>query len=216
MPVLVIDDHQLLATTLSLALCRAGIDAKTVTPRPLPELFDAVVDQRPGLVLLDLDLGAHGDSTPLIAPLTDIGIRVVVLTGFDDRLRIAAALEQGAAGYRLKGDALDVLIDTVQRARTTSGPIDAQTYVLLTDELRRARRLRKQAVAPFERLTERERETLRALAAGWSVREIAEEWVVSEATMRSHVRSLLTKLGAHSQLAAVTMAIRTGWLDPVH
>ena len=61
------------------------------------------------------------------------------------------------------------------------------------------------------------RESLRtrdhSLARGRSVREIADEWVVSEATVRTHVRSVLAKLEVRSQLAAVAMAIRTGWLE---
>jgi DNA-binding NarL/FixJ family response regulator len=211
-PVLVVDDHQLLATALCVALGRAGIEAEPVETQPLPALLDAVLARRPELVLLDLDLGPHGDSTPLIAPLADAGVRVVVVTGLDDRLRIAAALEQGAIGYRSKSDGLGGLVDAVRRAAASSGPLDAQAHVQLVDELRRDRRLRSRALAPFERLTEREQETLRALAAGRSVREIADSWVVSEATVRTHVRSLLAKLGAHSQLAAVAMGIRAGWL----
>ena len=58
-------------------------------------------------------------------------------------------------------------------------------------------------------------ETLRALARGVSVPALALEWYVSEATVRTHVRSILTKLGVSSQLAAVAAALRTGWLDLV-
>ena len=66
--------------------------------------------------------------------------------------------------------------------------------------------------APFERLTDRERHTLLALSTGQSVRDIARLWVVSEATVRTHVRAVLAKLEAPSQLAAVAAALSTGWL----
>jgi DNA-binding NarL/FixJ family response regulator len=211
--VLIVDDHELLATALQLSLRASGFEAEVVPPQPFPVLIRALLERRPHVVLLDLDLGSHGDSTCLIAPLTEAGIRVVVVTGLSDRLRIAAALEAGAIGYRSKAEGMERLIETVRDARTADGPLDAHTRVALFDELRRRRAERAQVLAPFGRLTEREQETLRALASGRSVREIADDWVVSEATVRTHVRSVLGKLGTRSQLGAVAMAIQTGWLD---
>ena len=75
-----------------------------------------------------------------------------------------------------------------------------------------ARVARDAVFAPFTRLTDRERDTLVALSRGLSVHGIAAEWVVSEATVRSHVRGVLAKLDVPSQLAAVALALRTGWL----
>ena len=66
---------------------------------------------------------------------------------------------------------------------------------------------------PFARLTDRERDTLQALARGRTVHEIANSWVLSEATVRTHVRSVLAKLNVPSQLAAVSLALRSGWID---
>ena len=209
----IVDDHQLLATALVISLDRAGIGAVAVTPRSLPELLDAVLEHRPDTALVDLDLGVHGDATPLIAPLTDAGVRVIVMTGVSDRLRIAAALEQGALAYRSKTDGVDGLVDTVRRIRAGGEPLELRDRAVMLEELRRARTNRRAALAPFRRLTEREDDTLKALAAGYSVREIADAWVVSESTVRTHVRSLLGKLGVRSQLAAVAMALRAGWLE---
>ena len=211
--VLLVDDHQLLATSVSTALRANGIDAEVLAPRPLPELVHAVVEHGASLVLLDLDLGCFGDSVPAIAPLTDAGVRVLVVTGHDDPMRIAAALEQGAIGHRSKLDPMHTLVDTVRRALSCDAPLEPVLRVQLLEELRRTRRRRARELAPFAALTERERETLRALARGSSVRDIADAWFVSEATVRTHVRSLLQKIGAHSQLAAVTMAMRAGYLE---
>jgi DNA-binding NarL/FixJ family response regulator len=211
---LIVDDHQLLATALVVTLDRVGIAAAAVRPRPRPELLRDLLDRRPGTVLLDLDLGEYGDATPLIAPLADAGTRVVVMTGLADRMRIAAALEQGALAFRSKADGVEALVDAVRRVRRSPEPLDPRTRVALLEELRRDRARRSATLAPFRRLTDREQETLRALADGCSVREIADRWVVSEATVRTHVRSLLGKLGARSQLAAVAMALRAGWLEP--
>ena len=64
----------------------------------------------------------------------------------------------------------------------------------------------------LERLTGRERQVLEALGEGRTVTDIAASWVVSESTVRSQVRGILTKLGVTSQLEAVALALRVGWL----
>lgn len=212
--VVIVDDHQLVAESLRVALNARDIPACIVAPCDLPELRDAVLAEEPELVLLDLDLGAVGDSTPLIAPLTQAGVRVLVVTGLADRLRIAAALEQGAVGYRGKTDGLDLLAHTAAAALTGPVSLDPATRGELLDELRRERSRRAGLMEPFERLTDREQETLRFMSRGLTVSEIAGNWVVSEATVRSHVHGVLGKLDVRSQLAAVAAALRAGWLDP--
>jgi DNA-binding NarL/FixJ family response regulator len=213
--VVILEDHQLLAETLRSALQRSGVSARVA---PLaPTLADVLADllaEPAELVLLDLDLGDLGDPTALIPELVAAGLRVLVVTGSSDRLRIAAALEQGALGYQLKDPGFDALLATVRSALTATAPLDAEHRVQLLDELVRARAARHHELAPFARLTPREVEVLRALAGGSSVGALAEAWVVSEATMRSHVRSILGKLGVPSQLAAVAAALRTGWYQP--
>ena len=77
----------------------------------------------------------------------------------------------------------------------------------------RLERARQQAqLAPFERLSEREAEVLGEIAQGHSVSAIARASVVSEATVRSQVRSILTKLGVGSQLEAAALAHGSGWV----
>jgi two-component system nitrate/nitrite response regulator NarL len=200
--VAIVEDHQLLAETLSLALSRSGVAARVVPPAAPADL-----------VLLDLDLGELGDTTPIIPALVAAGMRVLVVTGSTDRLRIAAALEVGAVGYQPKAPGFEALLTRVQLALRSPGVLDAEHRVVLLDELVRARATSAATLGPFARLTNREAETLRALARGRSVTAIASEWVVSEATVRSHVRSILGKLGVASQLAAVTAATRSGWVD---
>jgi DNA-binding NarL/FixJ family response regulator len=213
--VAVVEDHHLLAETLAAALERSGVSARVVRLQsPAAMVTDVCAEpaDRPDLVLVDLDLGEYGDSTPMIGDLAAAGLRVLVVTGCADRLRIAAALDEGAIGYQSKAAGFQPLLDRVQSALETPSVLDPVHRVELLEELRRSRTLRNAALAPFERLTEREAETLRALAEGQTVAAIAAEWFVSEATMRSHVRNVLGKLGVSSQLAAVTAAVRSGWL----
>jgi DNA-binding NarL/FixJ family response regulator len=208
--VAVVEDHHLLAETLAAALERSGVSARVVRLQsPAAMVTDVCAEpaDRPDLVL-----GEYGDSTPMIGDLAAAGLRVLVVTGCADRLRIAAALDEGAIGYQSKAAGFQPLLDRVQSALETPSVLDPVHRVELLEELRRSRTLRNAALAPFERLTEREAETLRALAEGQTVAAIAAEWFVSEATMRSHVRNVLGKLGVSSQLAAVTAAVRSGWL----
>jgi two-component system nitrate/nitrite response regulator NarL len=210
--VAVVEDHHLLAETLAAALQRSGVSARVV-PLQSPSAMLADLCAEPAdLVLLDLDLGEYGDSTGMVAELAGAQVRVLVVTGCADRLRIAAALEQGAIGYQSKAPGFEPLLARVHAALEATAALDPGHRLELLDELRRFRALRQTELAPFERLTEREAETLRALARGNTVTMIAAEWFVSEATMRSHVRSVLGKLGVSSQLAAVTIAVRSGWL----
>jgi DNA-binding NarL/FixJ family response regulator len=185
-----------------------------VPPAAPPELAAALLATGVDLVLLDLDLAGYGDSTPVIAPVVAAGIRVLVVTGSAERMSVAAALEQGAFGHHLKSDGFEALVDKAIEALAGTPPLDPEERIVLLDELHRWRAARARALAPFERLTAREADTLRALTRGRSVADIAAEWVVSEATLRCHVRAVLAKLGVGSQLAAVAAALQAGWVQP--
>lgn len=78
-------------------------------------------------------------------------------------------------------------------------------------ESRRERAEREHRLAPFESLTDREREVLGELMRGRQVEEISHDLFVSEATVRTHVRAILQKLAVRSQLAAVARAREVGW-----
>ncbi|HEY2272602.1 MAG TPA: response regulator transcription factor [Jatrophihabitantaceae bacterium] len=210
--VVVIEDHLLVAETVRAALATRGITAELVAPTHPVVLLARVCERAPSLVLLDLDLGSHGDGTDLIAPLAAAGIRALVVSGTPDRERIARAFEAGAFGYQPKSDGIAALADKAVAALAGDAPLDDLLRHTLRDELMRVRAARTSAFAPFATLTERERATLTALSRGLSVHSIAAEWVVSEATVRSHVRGVLCKLAVPSQLAAVALALRSGWL----
>lgn len=212
----IIEDHLLLAETLQATLRQRGIDATVRLPKALDEAVSDLVGLAPDVVLLDLDLGDLGDSTEIIAPLTAAGIRVLVVTGVDDRLRIAAALEQGAVGFQPKALGFDALVATACAVLNGVSVLDPAARLGLLQDLARARAEAKRAESAYTQLTDREQGTLRALGDGRSVNEIAGDWVVAESTVRTHVRGVLVKLGVASQLAAVAEARRNGWLTPLN
>ncbi len=210
--VALVDDHLLLAEALSAALIARGVRTHIITELAAAALVQTLVRVQPDLVLLDLDLGPFGDSTSVIAALVTAGLRVLVVTGSTDRFALAAALEQGAIGCQSKGAGFDALVAATSAALQGSAVTDPAERAQLLHELALHRAARAQLDASFQRLTDREQGALRALGDGHSVHEIAELWVVSEATVRSHVRGVLEKLGVGSQLAAVAQARRNRWL----
>ena len=217
--VLLIDDHPLFAESLELALSRAGYDVRRAevptSPGRSANLLAQVSRTQPGIVLLDLDLGQFGDGTRLIPPLVQSGCSVVVVTADPDRARWGQCLAQGARKAISKTAQLNDILAVLRR-------IEAGLQVLAPgerDELLRVwheRRAQHQHIrARLERLTVRESEVLGNLTHGRTVREIAARSFVSEATVRTQVKSILAKLGVSSQLAAVGLAHQVGWQSPV-
>ncbi len=212
--VLIVEDHELLAETLRVALVAEGVAAELVRPESPQAILAAVAAVRPSLVLLDLDLGPQaGDGTALIGPIVASARAVLVVTGTTVRARIAAAVQAGASGYLLKSAPFDRLLSVVRDALAGRAVLsDAERFELLA-LLRNERADRLARLASFNRLTTREQQVLRALAEGLNVETIARRSVVSPATVRTQVRGILTKLEVGTQLAAVARARQSGWLD---
>lgn len=209
--VAIVDDHRLLVDALVLALEGHGIHGVVLELGSPETLASRVIEAQPDLVLLDLDLGPAGDGSQLVRPLVDAALRVVIVTAVHDLEQVARALEQGAIGVvRKDGPFSDLLVAVIDAAhgREVMAP---RERVRLIEEARQGHERRLAALAPFGHLTPRECEVLRALTQGHTVVEIARHSVVSEATVRSQVRAILTKLGVRSQLEAVVAAQHAGW-----
>jgi DNA-binding NarL/FixJ family response regulator len=211
--VLVVEDHDLLAQTLQVALAAEGLEVE-VAPLGTDEALVAVAhDRRPDVVLLDLDLGhEHAGGEALVPRLVELGCAVVVVTGSSDDLRLGTTLELGAAGVLAKSRPFEDLLACRASAAAQRRPVmrdgDRQ------DLLARARRRRQEVqerLHPFQALTPRERDVLELLMQGRNADAVARHFVVSEATVRTQIRGILTKLGVGSQLAAVAEAYRVGW-----
>ena len=209
----IVDDHRLLAQSIALALRLEGIDCSVADLGDPQGLVDDLSAEPPDVVLLDLDLGPPiGDGADLVRPLTRAGSRVLVLSASTDPVRLGSALEAGAVGVLAKTEPIDVLLAAaVKAARGEPAMSEQRRNELLAAAVERRVR-RTVSLEPFSRLSEREAQVLRSLALGHSVATIAARAHVSEATVRSQVRGVLTKLGAGSQLEAVAHAHRSGWL----
>jgi two-component system nitrate/nitrite response regulator NarL len=213
--VVIIEDHALFAESLELALSLEGYDVRR-SPQPaagssVNAMVAAVLRMRPRIVLLDLDLGLYGDGARIIAPLAAAGIQVVVVTGSADRPRWGECLRNGARKVHMKTQPLNDILATVRRINQGFPVIDRAERDTLVQLWYEQRHERQRMTARLGLLTHREEEVLGQLMKGHTVREIATDSVVSEATVRTQVKSILAKLEVSSQLAAVGMAHAAAW-----
>jgi DNA-binding NarL/FixJ family response regulator len=213
--ILIIEDHVLFAESLELALTLEGYDARRV-PVPTDErgagaLVAAMVRLRPRVILLDLDLGAFGDGLRLIPMLAKSGANVVVVTASTDRGRWGEAIWLGARKVLPKSRPLNEILAAVRKINNSlpvMGYEEREELLALWQHKRVERSSRKEC---FDKLTVRERQVLAQLMRGRTVRDIARDSVVSEATVRTQVKSILAKLNVTSQLAAVGLAHDIDW-----
>jgi DNA-binding NarL/FixJ family response regulator len=215
--ILILEDHVLFAESLELALSMEGYDVRRLavpqSSGAVQGLISTVVRLQPRICLLDLDLGSFGDGRRLIAPLARAGTQVVVVTASHDRGRWGDCLRSGARKVLSKGEPLNEILVTVRRVNQglpVLAPEDREE--LLQASMERAEQT--QLAARLELLTKREQTILGELMLGHNVRDIATSSVVSEATVRTQVKSILAKLGVSSQLAAVGLAHSAGWHPP--
>jgi DNA-binding NarL/FixJ family response regulator len=209
--VVLVDDHELLAQSAAYALRGHGIDAHVVEVTTLAAIEAEVIRLAPRVALLDLHLGALGLSIPLIAGIRAAGIDVVVVTGETDRAAWGACIEAGATALLEKRLSFDELVERVRRIVSGDAAMPSSDRIDLVARLHEKRREERTRLEPFTRLTMREAEVLQRLTRGLSADEIATETYVSLATVRSHIRAILQKLGVNSQLAAVATATSAGW-----
>ena len=213
--VLIVEDHQLLAQSLSLALTAEGFSVTVAALDSVAGIIETFERSEAGIVLLDLDLGGSvGDGLGLVRLLRERGGRVLVVSGSDDQPRLASCLEQGAVGILPKSTPYERLLEAVLDVAAGRPVIsECDRHAMLT-ELRTWRARQRHEFAPFELLTARESQVLAALMDGQGCDAIASAWFVSEATVRTQIRGVLTKLGVSSQLAAAAQAQRVGWRPP--
>lgn len=205
--VLLVDDHPVVRSGLRAVLdggtARTG-DAVHIVGEAATgeEAVTLTATLRPDVVLCDLRLGAGIDGIQTTAALRalDPPPTVVILTTFDRDAEILGAIEAGAAGYLLKDAAPEAILEGIRRA--------AAGDMVLAPDL--ASRVLKGMRNPLPKLTEREVEVLRLLAEGSANKQIARTLFVTEATVKSHLAHIFTKLGVDSRSRAVHVARETG------
>lgn len=205
--ILIADDHPIVREGL-IAVLETQPDFEIVgeanTGAQAVELAAAL---QPDVILLDLELPKLDGVAALHAiRATNPQARAIIFTAFDTDERILSAVQAGAQGYLLKGAPRDELFQAI-RVVYNGGSL-LQPVVA-------ARLLRQVSSAPVlpDTLTERELEVLRLLAKGRQNKEIANELVISERTVKFHVSAILAKLGVGNRTEAVSKAAQLGLIE---
>ena len=208
--VLIIEDHRVVAQGLELGLRAEGfeVDSTDGNPDALPAALAAAP---PDIVLLDLYLAGGRSGISLMPMLRAPGRTVIALTGATDSTLLARALDAGADAVLGKAMPFEQLVREILAIREGHTVEADRRNLQVRREARAAEEQRARGLAPFAALTRREEQVLAMLLDGVQAADIAERSYVSLATVRSQIRSILTKLGVGSQLTAVSMAIKAGW-----
>lgn len=174
----------------------------------------------PDVVLMDIRMPRVDgiEATARIAAdpaLADV--RTLVLTTFDDDEYVYGALRAGAAGFLLKDADPQSLVEAVHRVRAGDGLLDPAVTGRIIEEFLDLSRRRDAAptdATTLDTLTAREHDVLLAVARGLSNREVGAELFLAEATVKSHIRSILTKLGLANRVQLVILAYESGVVRP--
>lgn len=205
--VLIVDDHEILAASLAQVLDAEPDLLSVGVAGTLERARSLVATTTPDVILLDQRL-PDGEGVAAIEELRALrpSVQVVILTASAADHVLVAAIEAGAAGFVSKTRGIADVTSAVRSAAAGEAVISPELLARLLPRLHRTGR------AGHNDLTEREREVLGLLAEGLSNAGIAERLTVSVHTVRNHVANLSAKLGAHSKLEALSIAVREGLL----
>jgi DNA-binding NarL/FixJ family response regulator len=198
--VLIVDDHPAVRRGLRAFLELAGGLEVTGEAADGPTALDLAAETTPDVVLLDMALPGM-DGVEVLHELRRRGLvtRVLVVTSFTDRSRLLPAIRAGARGYLSKDVDPAALVAAVRSVHAGHLLLEPEAVSALAGGL-----------TDGTALTAREREVLVLLAEGRSNREIARTLTVAEKTVKTHVSSILLKLGLADRTQAALYAVRTG------
>lgn len=171
------------------------------------EVVDAVTRLRPDLVVMDIRMKrVDGVEATRQLRMRPDAPPVLVLTTFDDDEVLATSLRVGASGFQLKDAPGEEIVRAAQAVAAGDAWLDPAVTARVLTVYRATPRPAPDSSGAISRLTSRELEVLRGIGRGASNQEIAAELYVSEATVKSHVGHIFTKLGLRDRAAAIVFA----------
>ncbi len=203
--IIVVDDHPVVREGLVATLSDEKEFKVVGAVGSAEDALPLVGAQRPDVILLDLELPAQSglEAIPKLRTARPQS-KILILTAYDTDERVIGALQAGAQGYLLKGASLEEIARAIRAVHAGGSYLDPRIAAKVVGALNPHAR----AAA----LSEREREVLRLVAGGQANKQIARTLGITERTVKFHVTSILTKLGAENRAQAVALATQRGLL----
>ena len=200
---LIVDDHEVVREGLRLALSRAP-NIRVIGEASDGESAVALAERRkPDVVIMDIRMPGM-DGLEATKAITDRNpaAKVLIFTAYSERMLLSRGLESGAKGYILKEAPHETLLRAIEKVANGDGFVDPALMPAFLNGRERE-----------DMLTAREREILQLLADGMSNSDVAGKLFISQETVKSHVRHILTKLEADTRTHAVAIALRDAIID---
>jgi DNA-binding NarL/FixJ family response regulator len=200
--ILTVDDHPMLREGVAAVLSAEKdmvLVGEAADGREAIEQFRA---HRPDVTLMDLQMPTLNGIDAIVA-IREIApdARIIVLTTYSGDAQAARAFAAGASGYLLKSMLRKELLETIRSVHSGRKRIPPEIAVNIAEH------------HADDRLTDREIEVLRQVASGNANKMVADHLSISEETVKAHMRSILSKLGANDRTHAVTIALKRGIID---
>jgi len=200
--ILAVDDHPLLREGIA-ALVNAEPDMKLVAEASNGhEAIEQFRLHRPDVTRMDLQMPDFNGVEAIDRIRSEYAnARIIVLTTYTGDVQLLRALKAGAHGYILKGHVHRELLETIRAVHAGHKRIPPEVAADLAEH------------AMDDALTAREIDVLRLIAAGNANKNIADQLAIGEATVKTHVTNILSKLGANDRAHAVTIGLKRGIID---
>jgi DNA-binding NarL/FixJ family response regulator len=197
-----VDDHPLLRKGIA-ALINAEPDMKLVAEASNgEEAIEAFRSHRPDVTLMDLQMPGLNGLEAIDRIRSEFrDARIIVLTTYTGDIQVLRALRAGARAYILKGHVHKELLEAIRAVHAGQKRIPPDIAAELAEH------------AMDDELTGREIDVLKLVAAGNGNKQIADQLSIGEATVKSHVTNILSKLGANDRSHAVTIGLKRGIIE---
>jgi DNA-binding NarL/FixJ family response regulator len=200
---LIVDDHEVVREGLRLSLSRAAHIRVIGEASDGASAVELAQRRKPDVVIMDVRMpGMDGLEATKLLTASVPDAKVLIFTAYSEKSLLSRGLESGATGYILKEAPHQTLVRAIEKVATGEGYVDpALMPAFLAGKDRE------------DMLTAREREILQLLADGMSNADVAGKLFISQETVKSHVRHILTKLEADTRTHAVAIALRDAIID---
>ena len=213
--VLIVDDHALFRRGLQIVLKQEDDIELVGEAADGNEAVQRAQDSMPDVILMDVRMPRRSgiEATQQIKALLP-HVKILMLTISDEEADLYDAIKAGASGYLLKEISIDEVAEAVRSVWQGQSRLSpSMAAKLLAEFAAMSRRADERQQLPAPRLTDREMEVLKLVAQGLNNRDIAKRLLISENTVKNHIRNILEKLHLHSRMAAVVYAVKEKLLE---